>query len=134
MIGLGTNVLLRLVEDSDPEQRVLADALVRAQGAQGCFVNPIVLAELAWTLARTYKQSRNEIADRLELILEAQEFVVANADEAERAIARLRKGRAEFADYFLAEINRSAGCDSTATFDKDAGKSGDLFAAVPLVP
>jgi predicted nucleic acid-binding protein len=68
MIGLDTNVLLRLVEDSDPEQRMLADALVRAQGVRGCFVNPIVLAELAWTLARTYKQSRNEIADRLELI------------------------------------------------------------------
>ena len=55
MIGLDTNVLLRLVEDSDPQQRARADALVRAQSVQGCYVNPIVLAELAWTLARTYK-------------------------------------------------------------------------------
>jgi predicted nucleic-acid-binding protein len=134
MIGLDTNVLLRLVEESDPNQRARADALVRAQGLRGCFVNPIVLAELAWTLARTYKQSRDEIADRLELILEAPEFVVANADEAERAIGRLRQGPAEFSDYFLAEINRSAGCDNTATFDKHAGRSEDLFAAVPPIP
>ena len=74
------------------------------------------------------------MADRIELILEAPEFVVANADEAERAIARLREGSAEFADYFLAEINRSAGCDNTATFDKHAGRSEDLFAPVPPMP
>lgn len=134
MIGLDTNVLLRLVEDSDPQQRLRADALVRAQGVRGCYVNPIVLAELAWTLARTYKQSGEEIADRIELILEAPEFVVANADEAERAVAHLRQGTAGFPDYFLAEINRSAGCDNTATFDKLAGRSKDLFAAVPHIP
>ena len=56
---------------------------------------------------------------------------VANLDEASRAVQRFRDGPADFADYFLAEINTSAGCAATATFDRDALKSGEPFAAVP---
>ena len=65
------------------------------------------------------------------LILEAPEFVVASLDEAARAVHRFRSGPADFADYFLAEINNSAGCTSTATFDSDAIKSGEPFKSVP---
>jgi predicted nucleic-acid-binding protein len=94
-------------------------------------VNAIVLSEFAWTLARIYKLSRADVASRIALILEAPEFVVASLDEASRAVHRYRSGRAEFADYFLAEINNSAGCTATATFDSDAIKSGEPFTSVP---
>ncbi|HLX99674.1 MAG TPA: type II toxin-antitoxin system VapC family toxin [Roseiarcus sp.] len=131
MIGLDTNVLLRLGDDRAPDQRDRALALVGAQGANGCFVNAIVLSEFAWTLTRVYKLSRAEVAARIALILEAPEFVVASVAEASRAVQRFRRGPADFADYFLAEINASAGCATTATFDRDALKSGDPFVAVP---
>jgi predicted nucleic-acid-binding protein len=111
MIGLDTNVLLRLGDDDEPQQRDRARALVRSQGANGCFVNAIVLAEFAWTLTRSY--------------------VVASLDKASRAVQRFREGPSDFADYFLAEINASAGCVMTATFDSDPLKSGEPFAAVP---
>lgn len=131
MIGLDTNVLLRLGDDQEPGQRDRARALVRSQGANGCFVNAIVLAEFAWTLTRSYKLPRGDAAARIAVILESPEFVVASLDEASRAVDRFRHGPADFADYFLAEINASAGCATTATFDSDALKSGDPFAAVP---
>jgi predicted nucleic-acid-binding protein len=130
MIGLDTNVLLRLGDDDEPVQRDRARALVRSQGANGCFVNAIVLAEFAWTLTRSYKLSRGDTAARITIILESPEFVVANLDEASRAVQRFRDGPADFADYFLAEINTSAGCAMTATFDRDALKSGEPFASV----
>ena len=131
MIGLDTNVLLRLGDDDEPHQRDRARALVRSQGANGCFVNPIVLAEFAWTLTRSYKLSRGDAAARIALILESPEFVVASLDEASRAVERFLQGPADFADYFLAEINAAAGCATTATFDRDALKSGKPFAVVP---
>jgi predicted nucleic-acid-binding protein len=131
MIGLDTNVLLRLGDDLEPRQRDRARALVGSQGISGCFVNAIVLSEFAWTLTRIYKLSRADVAARIALILEAPEFVVASLDEASRAVHRFRSGPADFADYFLAEINTSAGCAATATFDSDAIKSGEPFAAVP---
>jgi predicted nucleic-acid-binding protein len=131
MIGLDTNVLLRLGDDREPDQRDRARALVGSQGASGCFVNAIVLSEFAWTLTRIYKLSRADVAARIALILEAPEFVVASLDEASRAVHRFRIGPADFADYFLAEINNSAGCIATATFDSDAIKSGEPFKPVP---
>lgn len=130
MIGLDTNVLLRMFDENDPEQREQAHALVRAQGLGGCYLNPIVLSEFAWTLARSYKRQRGEIVQRLSWLFEAPEFVVAYADEAARALNRYLQGRADFADYFLAEINETAGCSRTATFDVDALRSRDLFVEV----
>ena len=73
---------------------------------------------------------RRSCADR-RLFSESPEFVVASLDEAARAVQRFRDGPADFADYFLAEINTTAGCAVTATFDRDALKSGEPFAAVP---
>jgi predicted nucleic-acid-binding protein len=133
MIGLDTNVLLRLGDDDEPIQRDRARALVRSQGADGCFVNAIVLAEFAWTLTRSYKLSRGDAAARMAVILESPEFVVASPAEASRAVGRFRDGPADFADYFLAEINSSAGCESTATFGSGALKSGEPFSAVPIL-
>ena len=131
MIGLDTNVLLRLGDDDEPIQRDRARALVRSQGADGCFVNATVLAEFAWTLMRSYKLSRGDAAARIAVILESPELVVGSLDEASRAVQRFREGPADFADYFLAEINSSAGCTATATFDRDALKSGEPFKSVP---
>jgi predicted nucleic-acid-binding protein len=133
MIGLDTNVLLRLGDERDPSQRERASALVGARGRAGSYVNPIVLSEFAWTLGRTYKLTRKQIAARVAIILEAPEFVVAEATAAGRALERYRAGPADFADYFLAEMNRSAGCANTATFDVAALKSGEPFSAVPAV-
>ena len=132
MIGLDTNVLIRLGDDLAPSQRDRARALVKSHGAGACFVNPIVIAEFAWTLTRVYKLPRGDVAARLDLVLESPEFVVASSDEAMRAVHRYRKGPADFADSFLAEINRSAGCAATATFDRDALKSGEPFTSVPM--
>lgn len=130
-VGLDTNVLLRIGDDLAPAQQAPAQALVRSLGPAGSFVGAIVLAEFAWTLRRHYKLSRQEVSDRIAILLEAPEFVIAEAAEAERALIRYRQGPADFADYFLAEINRSQGCTATLSFDSAALKSGDPFLPVP---
>ena len=133
MIGVDTNVLLRLSDKTDPAQSQRARALILAQGEGGCFVNEIVLAEYAWTLKRTYKQSRAQIAEKLDALLNSREFVVSRIDDVRRALDRYSGGPADFADYLLAEINRAQGCTLTATFDTDALLSGAPFKAVPHI-
>jgi predicted nucleic-acid-binding protein len=56
MIGLDTNVLLRLGDEFEPAQRRRALALIRAQGFGGCFVNVIVLCEFSWTLSWRWRR------------------------------------------------------------------------------
>jgi predicted nucleic-acid-binding protein len=115
-------------EDFRPNGRkaILGGRKAEAAGSKDLLLNPIVLSEFAWTLKRSYKKSRSVIADHLDLLLQSPEFVIPFGVEAADAVRRYREGSADFADYLLAAINRSLGCNSTITFDADAAE-GDLF-------
>jgi predicted nucleic-acid-binding protein len=127
VIGVDTNVVLRLYDRTDTVQALAADRVVAsARERGGCFINPIVLAELAWTLDRTYKLNRTSVAERIDRILNSAEFVVPFADATAAALEKYRSGSAGFTDYLLAEINRSFNCETTFTFDRAAAE-GDGF-------
>jgi predicted nucleic-acid-binding protein len=131
MIGLDTNVLLRLFVEDDPAQSDRARRFVNAAAAdEPCIVNPVVLAEFAWTLARNFKIRRQEVARLIEGVLAMDDLEVPFRHAAERALAAYRAGRADFPDYFLAEINLELGCASTATFDR-AALDSSAFSSVP---
>ena len=124
MIGVDTNVILRLFDRTDTKQTKAVERLLAgAAGREGCLVNPIVLAELVWTLDRVYRLDRRLIGEHLDRILQAPEFIVPFSDEALGALSRFHREPADFADYYLWEINRSLGCSTTVTFDRDAAES-----------
>ena len=130
MIGLDTNVLLRLIERSDKAQTARAETLIRINGIEGSFINAIVLCEYTWTLQRTYKFSREAIVQCIEQLLEASEFVVQSRESVMAALTNFQSGKADFADCMLAEINQVAGCFATFTFDEDAANSAG-FRSMP---
>jgi predicted nucleic-acid-binding protein len=131
MIGLDTNVLLRLFVEDDPGRSERARRFVAAAAAdEPCLVGPIVLAEFAWTLATKFKRKRSELAPLIEGVLSMDDLEIPFRGAAGRALAAYRAGKADYADYFLAEINRELGCASTATFDKTALDSS-AFSPVP---
>jgi predicted nucleic-acid-binding protein len=122
MIGIDTNVLLRFFEaGDDAEQTAAARQLVRDQAP--VFVNPIVLAEFAWTLRKTFKLDRAAVCDRLAGVVEAAEFKLAYPEAIGRAVKQYETGAADFSDYLIGELNAVFGCDTTLTFDKTAAKS-----------
>ena len=131
MIGVDTNVLLRLFIDDDPAQCERARRFVGTASADApCLVNPIVLAEFTWTLVRTYKKKRSEVVHLIEGILTMDDLEIPYRRAAEGALAAYRTGKADFPDYFLAEINAELGCASTATFDC-AALDSSAFSPVP---
>jgi predicted nucleic-acid-binding protein len=119
--GVDTNIVLRIFDRTDTRQSSAVERLIaEAASSKDLLLNPIVLAELAWTLKRSYKKSRSVIADHLDLLLQSPEFVVPFGVEVADAVRRYREGSADFADYLLAAINRASGCRSTLTFDHEA--------------
>jgi predicted nucleic-acid-binding protein len=131
MIGLDTNALLRLFVEDDPAQSERARRFVDAAAAdEPCVVNPLVLAEFAWTLARTFKKKRPEVARLIEGVLSMDDLEVPFRHAAQGALSAYRSGKADFPDYFLAEINIELGCASTATFDR-AALDSSAFSPVP---
>ncbi len=128
MNGLDTNVLVRFLVQDDRHQAKRASAYIHRTVAAGkiCYVNQTVLSELVWVLESAYNYSRKEISGVLEKLLLTKQFEIDAKDIVKQAIYDYRNGRGDFADYLIGRINRSRGCDTTATFDT-ALKTSSLF-------
>jgi len=124
MIGLDTEILLRLFDRSDPVLTARVEALLTiAPPEGGCFVHPLALVELAGRLERIFRLERHAVAEYLERILRAPEFTIPDAGEILEAVETFRSGKTAFSDCMLATLNRAYGCDVTVTFDMCTAES-----------
>ena len=120
MIGLDTNVLLRLFTNDNPAQTEASLALLEAQGPGGIRVDRLVMAELVWTLGRQYKRDRSQIANIVEDLLAREELEFDDRDITMTALERFRRSKADFADHLIAAANDRQGATPTYTFDQGA--------------
>jgi predicted nucleic-acid-binding protein len=130
MIGLDTNLIVRLfANDSPDEQRRVIAFLDGLPPHETAYVNVLVVTELVWTLRRVYRFDRDEIATVLRRLTEHPR-IVTDKDLLREAAHRSREEGGDVADHLIALINRASGCRTTFTFDADAARSTD-FSAVP---
>ncbi|WP_375453564.1 PIN domain-containing protein [uncultured Methylobacterium sp.] len=130
MIGLDTNLLVRLFANDSPDERARVIALLDAlPSGETAYVNVLVVAELIWTLRRAYGFEPHEIASVLRRLTEHPR-ISTEADLLREAAHRSREEGGDVADQLIALINRARGCRTTFTFDRDAGRSTD-FSPVP---
>lgn len=124
MKGLDTNVLIRYLVQDDPKQSTIASDFIELQCTTDnpCHVGKIVLCEIAWVLESLYGQTRKEIANIVEQLLQVGQLDIPESDVVWRALSDYRKSNADFPDHLLARVNESNGCDVTVTFDKKASK------------
>jgi predicted nucleic-acid-binding protein len=124
MIGLDTNILVRLLVRDDPDQTAQARRFVdtRCTPDSPGFINCVVLAELVWVLRKVYNYRRAEIAAAIESLLAGSDRVVEYHDDVRAALAAYKSRRVDFTDAIIARINRVRGCEATATFDRRATK------------
>ncbi|MFL5335421.1 MAG: PIN domain-containing protein [Geminicoccaceae bacterium] len=130
MIGLDTNVLVRVLADEDDPAADRARAfLVSLQDiSEAVWVNHVVLCELAWVLRSTRRFSRAEIADLIDHLLATRPLQVADAELVATALQIFRGTRLDFADALIGVLNRRAGCATTYTFDRAAAETADFTA------
>jgi predicted nucleic-acid-binding protein len=124
MIGIDTNVLVRLIVADDARQTTAARNFIRDRctSEDPGFVSSVVLAETAWTLAAGYGYTRQQIADAIEAIMETVQLQIESSIDASAALIEYRTGPADFADCLIGQMNRSASCTHTVTFDREAAK------------
>ena len=122
MIGLDTNVLVRLWVQDDARQAEAARAFVAEHGQQpgSLRVSDAALLEGVWTLKSVYRYSRSEIASALTGLLEEPAYALFDRHRVRAALDQYRASRADFGDCLIAADNASAGCGFTATFDRVA--------------
>lgn len=123
MIGLDTNVLVRLLTGDDAGQQRLAAAYIEksCSAENPALINRVVVIEFVWVLESVYGYSRAQIADAVERMLRTTELRFEDHETVHGAVGAYRNGM-DFADVVIAETNRIAGCRATATFDERAAK------------
>lgn len=121
MKALDTNVLIRYLVADDPVQTRTATEIIEGAAGKGeqVFLSVLVLCESAWVLDRRYRQSRDVIADTLDLVLDTAVFAVERSDLLRRCVDQFRTGKARLADYVIGAIAMEAGCTVTLTLDRD---------------
>lgn len=121
MTGLDTNVLVRYLVKDDQKQGDRAASFIRTKidSGESCYLNYIVLCELVWVLESAYRYKKYEIVNVLEKLLITKQFEIEDRDIVRHALNEYKIGNGDMADYLIGWLNRSKGCNSTATFDAD---------------
>ena len=102
MVGLDTNVLVHYIAQDDPRQSAQATALIESLSAERPgFISAVVLVESLWVMEDVYAASRERLAEIVEGLLQTEMLVVETAEQAWRALAGFRKGKADFSDHFI---------------------------------
>ncbi|AQZ52960.1 PIN domain-containing protein [Martelella mediterranea] len=121
MIGLDTNILLRLVLQDDAEQCRRVDRLMESLPERGPgHINAITLMEFSWFLRKRLRVGRAELAAAIADLLEARDIEVEDEWQVEEALDLMNRTPAEFPDILIALRNTKSGCHATMTLDRTA--------------
>ncbi|MEA2875431.1 MAG: hypothetical protein QOF14_627 [Hyphomicrobiales bacterium] len=124
MIGLDTNVLVRILAADDPIQTPQATRFLRDRCSpeQPGFVNCVVITELMWVLQNAYGYGRADIVLALESLLRNASLAIESREQVVGAVRTYKTSNCDLVDALISEINRARGCEVTATFDRRAAK------------
>jgi predicted nucleic-acid-binding protein len=122
MLGIDTNVLVRLLVEDHAEQTRRARRLVEAAAEAGepVVVSLLVLVETEWVLRSRYELGKYDVQNGFRRLLEVPSFRFEGEAAVEEALYLWNESACGFADCLIAAHHRRMGCRATATFDRAA--------------
>ena len=119
MEAVDANVILRYLVGDNPEQEEAARALMDdlTPGNPG-FICREVMMEVAWVLERSYRFTRDRIAETLMDLTASDSLVVENSDDVAAAAHRYRQGGIGFSDLMILSASEREGAIPLHTFDR----------------
>ena len=122
MIGVDTNVLVRLFVPVEPQRELAVAFFGQRSISDPAFVSTVVITEFAWVLRRRYKYGHEQVGQAIRWMLDSDDFVIEDRDLMEWALANYTRSRVDFSDLLVARASELAGAPHVATFDRDAAK------------
>ena len=124
MIGVDTNILVRVLTADDPKQTELASRFLEESCSVSLpgVVNTIVITELIWVLESLYGYPRSNIVLALESLLANGKLAIESREQVQAALLTYKNINCDFVDALIVQINLARGCEATATFDRKAAK------------
>lgn len=124
MIGIDTDILLRLWLNDDPARNRRIDALLTVHGGMpwSLLVTDVVLAEAVWTLKSAFDQDKPAQLLAVRSLLNETAFDFEDREAVAAALVLFEAGSCGFADCLVVAKHARQGCDFTATFDRGRRK------------
>jgi predicted nucleic-acid-binding protein len=124
VIGIDTNILLRLWLSDDPAQNRRIDALLAQHGGTpgSLLVTDVVLAEAVWTLRSAFEQTKPALMIAVRSLIEETAFAFEDRDAVIHATELFERSNCGFSDCLIVAKHARKGCDFTATFDRGMRK------------
>ncbi len=124
MIGLDTNVVVRLLTQDHPEQYEIARTIVekRLTASEPGYISLAVVLETAWVLQNVYEYSGPDVAAALKALLADPALSIEAEQEVLIAALALEENGAPFEDSLISALAMAAGCSVTFTFDRKAAR------------
>ena len=124
MIGLDTNILLRLWLNDDPAQNKRIDALLAEHGStpESLLVTDVVLAEAVWTLRSALDQDKAAQLIAVRSLLGETAFAFEDREVVSKAVILFEQSSCGFSDCLIVAKHARLGCELTATFDRGMRK------------
>ena len=119
MIALDTNVLIRYLTRDNPEQAEAARALLQGLTTDNPgFICREVVIEVVWVLERSYRFSRERIANIVVELVATDTLVIEDDNDVAQAAAAYRQGSADFSDLMILSAANRVGAQPLYTFDR----------------
>ncbi len=116
MLGLDTNVLVRLLVSDDASQTRKARELVEdcARRGEQVLVSLPVIVEAEWVLRSRYEMDKGEVISIFRDLLAVRELTLDEHGSVEEALFYWQDSRADFVDCLIVAHHRRLGCTHTA--------------------
>jgi predicted nucleic-acid-binding protein len=123
VIGIDTNLLIRLAMQDDPIQCAKVDVFLASLSRQEVgFISLVTLIESVWVLGKRYNLSKSDIVRFVQELSDAPELTMEGAEAVSEALQCFKASKADFADCLIERLGALAGCRETVTLDQDACK------------
>jgi len=124
MLGIDTNVVVRLVVADDAKQTRRARKLIEQAFSrqEPILVSLLVLLESEWVLRSRYGFGREALLSVFRALLEARELSFEDESAVEEALFHWKDSACGFSDCLITAHNRQMGCRATAAFDGKAAR------------
>lgn len=123
MIGVDTNVLVRLLVQDPPSQH---QSSLRFFGQRSkddpAYVSLIVVVEFIWVMRTVYDYSMDSIRLALTSLLDSPDIHMQGRELVADAIVRSAQPKVDLVDVLIVGLAALQGCTTTVTFDKTAAK------------
>lgn len=121
LVGIDTNVILRLVVDDDEDQRRLVTAFGSGLNKEyRGLITLVALLEADWALRSQFGFTRRQSGEALRKLTHIRGVDVESYDVVVRALLTVDEANADFADALIAERSVELGCEKTVTLDRKA--------------